>query len=54
MPNDDREIVAAFRALHAAWLVAQHRADMNSEMDALARALGLDPYTLELKSPQDI
>ena len=41
------EILEAFRALHARWLTAEKRGDMNAEMDALARALGLDPLTLQ-------
>lgn len=38
---------AAFKKLHAAWLTANHRKEMNGGMDGLASALGLDPFTLE-------
>ena len=40
------EVVEAFKRLHGAWLLASHRSDMNEQMDALATALHLDPYTL--------
>ena len=40
------EVVEAFKRLHGAWLLASHRSDMNEQMDALAKALQLDPYTL--------
>lgn len=40
-----------FTALHAAWLGATHRRDMNEEMDALATALGFHPHTMELTEP---
>lgn len=39
--------VQAFRALHGVWLSASHRSDMNEQMDALAKALRLDPMTLK-------
>ena len=41
------EIIEAFRKLHTAWLGAQHRCEMNDEMDALAKLLGLNPLTLD-------
>lgn len=40
------EVVEAFKRLHAAWLGAHHRSDMNEQMDALATALQLHPHTL--------
>jgi hypothetical protein len=40
----------AFLKLHTKWLNANHRMDMNKEMDELAIALGLNPLTLEASS----
>lgn len=39
--------VQAFKNLHGVWLTASHRRDMNEQMDALAKALGLDAFTLK-------
>ncbi len=41
------EVIDAFIRLHAAWLGASHRRDMNEQMDDLALKLGLDPLTLK-------
>lgn len=40
------EVIEAFKRLHAAWLSARKRSDMNEQMDALAMALQLHPHTL--------
>jgi len=47
-------VIEAFRELHATWLGAEHRSDMNEEMDALASVLGLDPHSLEAVKTPDI
>lgn len=44
---EDHRVKEAFLKLHTKWLSANHRIDMNNEMDALALALGLNPLTLK-------
>lgn len=48
--SEHSELIQAFQDLHTAWLGAGHRSDMNDEMDAMARKLGLNPLTLK---PED-